>query len=166
MPTGHYQRTTPHPMRGKEYRPLMDRFNSKVQRGAPDECWRWTGTILKMGYGNFRSGPGTTEYAHRFAWRAHNNAEIPAGLVVRHSCDNRWCVNPAHLSIGTHADNVMDKVRKGRQGAKCKLTPDQVREIRRESAAGARQVDLAAKYGVTVGAIRGIRIGKNWRRVA
>jgi len=165
MPTGHYIRTKPNPMRGRCYRPLEERFWSKVERGEPHECWRWTGVILKMGYGNFRSGPNTTEYAHRFSWRVANGRQVPAGMVIRHSCDNRWCVNPAHLSIGTHADNVADKVAKGRQGAKCKLTADQVRAIREALAEGTKQNALAAQYGVTTSAIQGIASGKTWRRV-
>lgn len=164
MPTGHYARKVGYYPRRR--RSADERFWEKVDRRGADECWRWLGAILKMGYGNFRATPTTNEYAHRFAWRTHNNQPIPVGLVVRHSCDNRWCVNPAHLSIGTHADNVMDKVLKGKQGAKCKLTPDQVREIRRELAAGVMQKRLAERYGVSQGAIRGIKIGKNWRRVA
>lgn len=148
-------------------RPAAERFWEKVDRsGGADACWPWTGTILKMGYGNFTRRSYETILTHRFAWVLENGREIPVGMVVLHSCDNRPCCNPAHLSIGTHADNVADMVSRGRQGAKRKLTPEQVTEIRRELAAGSQQKAVAVRFGVTDNAIRKIKLRETWKALA
>lgn len=94
-------------------RPAVDRFMDKVMPEPMSGCWLWTGCALPSGYGNFRDGGGMT-LAHRFAYGQFVGA-IPSGGVVMHKCDTPCCVNPEHLSIGTHADNVADKVKKGRQ---------------------------------------------------
>jgi len=72
------------------------------------ECWEWTGKLLSNGYGYFAKG-----LAHRYAWSLING-EIPKGMYVMHSCDNRKCINPEHLSIGTPKENTQDMVRKKR----------------------------------------------------
>lgn len=97
-------------------------------------------------------------------------------MLVCHHCDNPGCVNPMHLFLGTPADNMNDKVAKGRAwngGGKYrgtrhwsnKLTEDQVRSIRLESAAGGRDCDLGRKYGVRDTTIRSIRIGRIWKSI-
>lgn len=96
-------------------RDIESRFWSKVDTSAGlFGCWLWTGATAR-GYGTFGSGGqfGRNVLAHRFAWQ-RKNGPIPAGMVICHSCDNPPCVNPAHLWIGTHADNVADKIAKGR----------------------------------------------------
>jgi hypothetical protein len=112
----------------------LTRFWSKVDIRGPDECWRWTGAGAP-GYGKFKAGK-KDQAAHRFSWELAHAEEIPPGMVVRHTCDHPWCVNPDHLVIGTTADNNRDAVRrdrqaKGRQIGVSRLDPDAVREIRR-----------------------------------
>ncbi len=90
----------------------LARFDAKVVPEPNTGCWLWSGTVLTNGYAQFwASGKGL--YAHRFAYERHIG-EIPAGLFVCHHCDTPLCVNPSHLFVGTHTENMRDSVAKGR----------------------------------------------------
>jgi hypothetical protein len=89
------------------------RFWSRVDQSAgPDACWPWTAGLHVRGYGRIRWG-GEPENAHRIAW-VLENGPIENNLHVLHRCDNRLCCNPAHLFLGTHEDNMIDRHDKGR----------------------------------------------------
>lgn len=89
-------------------RPVVERLAARAIVGGPDECWLWQGaTNGTNDYGTLGIR-GRTLYAHRVAWEEANGRPVPAGLVVRHSCDNPPCINPAHLDVGTQQDNVDD----------------------------------------------------------
>lgn len=93
------------------------RFWSKVDRDGPrildGPCWVWGAATDSNGYGVFRLN-GHSRRTHPVSWELHNGEPVPLGLVVRHRCDHPPCVNPHHLLAGTHADNVADKVLRGR----------------------------------------------------
>lgn len=93
---------------------LKEAWSARVDSsGGPTACWPWLGTILNTGYGQLWAD-GIRHSAHRVAY-VLNIGQIPDGLVVMHSCDFRACNNPAHLSVGSTHDNLLDMVSKGRQ---------------------------------------------------
>jgi hypothetical protein len=102
--------------------------------------------------------------AHRYSYEIHRGP-IPAGQIVRHTCDNPGCVNPAHLLLGTQRDNIQDRVRRGRNGipgAKRKLSPENIERVRLLAKDGVYQRDIAAMFGVCQRTINKIvnRIGR------
>lgn len=143
-------------------------FASHVTPSTSDECWIWTGSLNLQGYGRF--GHNYRDYiAHRVSYELHYGP-IPEGMVVCHKCDNPPCVNPAHLFLGTHADNVADMVSKGRNGrgiqmATPKLNEAQVLEIRALAASGMNYTEIARRYPVTNHQISEIARGAVWREV-
>jgi hypothetical protein len=94
---------------GPKPRPISVRFWEKVRKRGADDCWEWTANRLPRGYGLLGAGRRGQHalYAHRLSWELHNG-QIPAGQFVLHRCDNPPCVNPAHLFLGTHTDNMRD----------------------------------------------------------
>lgn len=142
---------------------IEERFWKKVIKTKG--CWEWIGAKFPGGYGNFRGN-----CAHRFAYSLQNG-EIPKGLVACHKCDNKICVNPSHIFIGTHADNVLDKVKKGRhpRGSRTynsKLNEKCVREIRKKYIPRKYSMyRLAREYGVHVMTICDVLSGKKWAHV-
>lgn len=150
---------------------IANRFRRFVAAGGDDECWLWMGATSPKGYGQFHAR-GKTEQAHRVAWRLEFG-EIPAGIQVLHRCDVRCCVNPAHLFLGSNADNNADMMAKGRHSyvprntgnanAGRKILADDAREIRKLRGAGSPIADLAAEFGVTARHVRKIVAGEFWR---
>lgn len=159
-------------MRRKEREvPIKDRFWSKVARGTVRQCWEWQASLHPLGYGQFGYN-GSSVHAHRVAWEL-THGPVADGLYVLHKCDNRKCVNPAHLFLGTQVDNIADMVAKGRQRGRqwvseeshfAKLTTAQVADIRARLAAGKRGTAraLAAEYGVSEATISVIKHDKTW----
>jgi len=141
---------------------VLDRFLAKRKTGPG--CWGWTGCVAGNGYGKLKVCRRYVS-AHRLAWFFRHDEWPAEGLVVRHKCDNPGCVRPDHLEIGTHADNVADKVAKGRQARgtrtnNAKLTEAQVLAIRGDPRP---QRAIAAEYGVGQSLVSRIRASKRWQ---
>lgn len=147
-------------------------FWKKIDKTS--SCWNWTGSLTPTGYGQLRINK-KAHTASRVSWQLHYG-EIPHGYFVCHKCDNRRCVNPEHLFLGTPKDNMDDmrakgrqsyhNVRKGTQINTVKLTEQQVLEIRSVySGERCQQVQLARKYGVTQSCINCIVLGRTWKHL-
>lgn len=148
----------------------VERFWIKVKKGEGDACWEWIAGTTKTGYGQFLHG-GTMVKAHRLSYELCVGP-IPDGLWVLHRCDNRTCVNPAHLFLGNNDDNVADMMQKGRnqkgeQNGMAKLTPELVKKIRSEYAETKTTYGrLAKKYNVSTMSICRIVNRVDWKHVA
>ena len=158
---------------------VMERFWEKVNITTANDCWEWLGYRDAKGYGRFLVSDGNDDRSHRVAARIALGltelVPLPLGKLVCHHCDNPGCCNPAHLYIGTAADNNRDKVLRGhsRNGALINrgenhyaaiLNEQQVREIRalyRPNKMGYRK--LANRYGVSWDVIRSVVKRRSWK---
>lgn len=143
-------------------------FWAQVNKSAPNGCWEWTAGKYASGYGIYWDGKRRIR-AHRYAWEL-TNGPIADGLCCLHICDNRACVNPAHVFLGTKGDNARDMVAKrrslsGERNHKAKLTREQVEEIRRLYSAGEiSQQKMADRFGVSQAHISVIVRHKEWHQ--
>lgn len=159
-----------HYKRKPDHESLADAFWSHCRPGLLSECWEWQGTIDQDGYGKLKHARRTMYLAHRVSWELHNNQVIPQGLFVCHTCDNRKCVNPAHLWLGTPADNATDKTIKDRQAkgetnGRALLTEEDVVEIRSMHSRRVRLDDIARRFCVSNPTIQKIVYRKNWKHI-
>lgn len=141
-----------------------ERFWRSVRK-TPKGCWIWLLVPGQNGYGVIRteSKEGARQIgAHVFSWILHNGS-VPEGLFVLHKCDNRLCVNPGHLFLGTQIDNVRDALSKGRLWRK--LTIREVKSILRSKGKCSQQ-SLADKYGVSQCMVSKIQRREWWKWVA
>lgn len=95
------------------YRPIEERFAEKYEVDPATNCWIWTGSLVRGGYGMLKRYQQDAILAHRFSFQLHNGP-IPDGMIVRHLCNMPSCVNPNHLQLGTHEENMRDLNRSGR----------------------------------------------------
>ena len=145
---------------------MWARCLSKIAKDEHSGCWNWTGSKFWNGYGRVGYS-GTSVNAHRFFYLM-TKGPIPPRRVIMHSCDNRGCVNPAHLSAGTHKENSQDAQRKGRlpiMPTHAKLGEADVVKIKQRIASGAFQREIAKEFGVTQSNISQISLGKTWSHI-
>jgi len=149
--------------RGLAERMTLDQFMAKVEK-RESGCWEWTGAVSSNGYGII----GALCSTHRFAYESMVG-EIPSGLCVCHHCDNRICVNPSHLFLGTKADNTDDMMAKGRHRARrggehgmAKLDEASVRQIKRLLRESVSQDDIARRFGIARTTVSTIATRRCW----
>ncbi len=160
--------------KGGQWRTLspIDRVMESIEvDDAYDGHWMWTGSRcgLNREYGQTSLG-GSRVVAHRAVWTLIRGP-IPSGMDLLHQCGQTLCVNPSHMRVGTHRENLAEAVAarggvhwapKGEQCVKAKLSQEQVSDIRRRYADGERQSALASEYGVSQPSISYIVNGKRW----
>lgn len=163
-------------------------FASVDQCESEEKCWNWTGPKHTNGYARLAVGKSGgpnffVDSGHRFSWKLFQG-EIPEGMQINHRCDNRRCVNPSHLFLGTQMDNMRDKIAKGRascgekhslatkiktprgsQNPTAKLVEADIPQILELAKAGKFQREIAAQFGVSKTAIGYILRGRNWKHL-
>ncbi len=157
------------------------RFAEKYICDPNSGCWLWTAALTTTGYGaigaiNSNNKKYEKAKAHRVSWEL-NRGPIPPGMHVLHKCDTPACVNPNHLFLGTHQENVADMNKKGRHGVcnlphprgqdhyTAKLTDSDILEIRTASGGRGTGARLAIKFGVSRSLISMVRSGVVWKHL-
>lgn len=170
--------------------PAEKRFWSRVDKRSKNECWEWQGNVVR-GYGHFPLTHFKTVKAHRFSYEL-KYGQIPDGMLVCHKCDNSKCVNPNHLFLGTHQDNMNDRSAKGRQAkgdrhgarlhpekfrfqhggaprgsknGRASLTEDSVLKIKQLLKTDLSQAEIGKRFGVTRFVIWKIKVGLAWQHI-
>lgn len=153
-----------------------DRFFSKIRPGLEGQCWEWAGSHMPNGYTSFQLdrttiGRGKTVLGHRYMYE-YVYGPMPEGMCVCHRCDNRGCVNPTHMFMGTRKDNAHDAVRKGRNSrgsvnGMSILTESDIPRLRTLITTGPRgtQRRLAREHGISESSMSQMIHGKTWRHV-
>jgi hypothetical protein len=145
------------------------------QRGAND-CWPWLGRKSEFGYGRIDIFGEEGVYAHRVAFflKYPNRISLreKGGVLVLHHCDNPMCCNPRHLYMGSHDDNMKDKIKRGRQhivtsiaSPRAKLTAHDVSQIRVHRQHGVTRKALALLYDVSVSTIKACTLGRYYKDI-
>lgn len=147
---------------------ILDRFESHCEK--TDSCWIWMASLDHKGYGRF-SMNGKKYVAHRAAYILYKG-KFAEELQVMHNCDNPCCVNPSHLTAGTHSDNMQDRHIKGRTAkgeghCKTELTNTQVIQLKMMLRTGAHsQISLARSFNIGYRTVSDIARGRTWKEVA
>jgi hypothetical protein len=165
---------------GCKPKPAFYRFSLSWELDSKTMCWNWLGFLNRGAnrkYGSIKVD-GKSVSAHRFSWEFYNDSKVPVGMIVMHKCDNPKCVNPIHLCIGTHKENMNDMTLKNRQakgndfvnrkpatGSKnglAKLTELQAMEIFKDNRS---QRKIASQYGVSQAVVHNIKSKKTWKTI-
>ena len=146
--------------RPKNKQPLIERFMQRVNK--TETCWLWTGAMQKNGYGQLctKELMWGTRFAHRWSYTYHKG-EITEGKMVRHTCDIRNCVNPAHLILGDSVDNVKDMLERNPKGCGRKFQKEDIEKIRADYSTKSGK-ELADEWGVWPTTIHNIITKKNY----
>lgn len=150
----------------KHGKPFEKKFWAKVEK--TETCWLWRGTVSNKGYGETRFKSKFT-LVHVVSYEIHNDP-VPRGLEVMHTCDVRNCVNPNHLKLGTHAENIADCINKkrhcyGEKRANAKLTDETVKEAIELRAKGFTYVELSKHFNISRQTISRAVRGDTWKHL-
>ena len=148
--------------RGVPEAPLIDRFLRRVEK--TDTCWLWRGGAYSNGYGQLLEHIWGDGYTHRWSFKYHHKQEIPEGFDIRHKCDNRICVNPDHLELGTRKQNVSDMLTRF-PGKPCNRKfdaseRDKIRQLRLE---GKTYQELATEFNCNRRTIERLCLNKSYK---
>lgn len=143
-----------------------DRFCNSIEATSPQGCWHWKGYVNASGYGVFAWKKKRTG-AHRYAWAFFNGQPIPEGKMVIHRCNNPICVNPLHLRIGTHLENMADRLvaghyPRGEKHFNTKLSDKQAADIFMDPRSCKA---IANDYGIDRTVVDNIRSGQTWAHI-
>lgn len=144
-----------------------DLFYSKIKKTPT--CWLWLGFKKETGYGRININ-GKNYGAHRISYILHKG-RISKNLEVCHTCDNRSCVNPKHLFLGTHQENMADMTAKGRtlkgeKNGRCRLKKIQIKEILKKiKQKKYTNTEIAKQYSISNSHVSAIKSGKRWRHL-
>ena len=144
---------------------IAEKFETLTMPVAECGCQIWLGGVSRQGYGVMRLNR-KTETTHRIIWR-RTFGKIPKGKYVLHRCDVRCCVNPDHLFLGTHLENVQDMMRKGRHvrpPPEFKLFARDCETIAQMYASGESMRSIGRQFGVHHGTISTILKERDWSR--
>lgn len=148
--------------------PFWDRVAAQVERDG--SCTVFTGSRDDCGYGRIHQGKKLIRL-HRAVWE-RDNGKVPSGKVVMHLCDNRACINPSHLVLGTQVQNIADmdlkrrrRSLRGTEQTQAKLSEKDIPVIKNRLGAGDTCAAIARDYSVSEGLIRHIKKGRIWRHV-
>lgn len=145
---------------------VHERFEEKIFPDPNSGCWLWCASTNKdTGYGQFNK-IGRMKSTHRVSWELYRG-EIPAGMHVLHKCNNRVCVNPGHLYLGSNAQNVADMIKAGRvargeRSGRSKLREVDVIEI---FFSDGTEEEVSKKYGISAANVGHIRRGTSWSHI-
>lgn len=152
----------------KKKRPVEERIREKFVVDPVTGCWVWKGAKLN-GYGRIWAD-GKNVLAHRLCYELHTGSKVPEGLCVCHHCDNSLCVNPDHLFLGTHQNNMDDRNRKGRQArqkgennGRAKLSEELALQILSDPR---NQGLIAREYGVSRQLVSRIKRQERWSHLS
>lgn len=161
---------------GRLARPsAADRFWSHVNKRGPvhphtsSRCWEWTASTDTSGYGLFRPTSHAMDKAHRWSWE-QDRGPIPVGMQVLHTCDNRRCVRPSHLFLGTLPTNMADRNQKARQArgeraGRHILTDEIVLAARAMRRAGSTYKAVAGRFNVNPATMTKAITGRSWKHL-